>query len=153
MDLDEMVGELQQQLGFDRTEAIAFLGHSEKCKQYARGEKIVEEGVPGEEIYYLVKGEVRVVKHIRERTNKYWGTTQEGNFFGEAGLADYPHNIRTASVEANQPSIVLHFLKEKFYELFPPGIPRKLFTHIISGQLEKLRERGEASAELYRQIK
>lgn len=69
-----------------------------KLIKYKAGEIILKEGDESKEFYYVVKGEVRVIKKIGG-TNQNLATMREGRIFGE--IATILEKPRNATIIAN----------------------------------------------------
>lgn len=78
-------------------------------RRYAAGEAICREGEPGEEMFYLSAGTVRVVKGGREV-----GRLQPGDVFGE--MAMLLEEKRTATVEADPPEVEAAVISRKNFQ-------------------------------------
>jgi len=76
--------------------------------------EIVKQGEPGESMYLVLEGEVRVRLMIGNRETTLV-TLAAGEFFGEISLFD--HGPRSADVVANQDSVLLKISAEAFRDL------------------------------------
>ena len=72
-----------------------------KIRKYEKGETIIEEGVFDSWIYFLVSGEVKVVKHDNELSI----LKRTGDVFGEMGIID--GSPRSASIYAVEETVCL----------------------------------------------
>jgi len=72
-----------------------------KIRKYEKGEVIIEEGVFDSWIYFLVSGEVKVVKHDNELSI----LKRTGDVFGEMGIID--GSPRSASIYAVEETVCL----------------------------------------------
>ena len=72
-----------------------------KIRKYEPGEMIIEEGVFDSWIYFLVSGEVKVVKHENELSI----LKRTGDVFGEMGIID--GSPRSASIYAVEETVCL----------------------------------------------
>jgi len=66
-------------------------------RRYPRNTTIVEEGLPGDYMYVIREGRVKVTKLSEEGREKILGFLDEGGFFGEMALLD--RGPRSASVK------------------------------------------------------
>jgi CRP-like cAMP-binding protein len=113
--------------------------------QHRAGEAVFAEGDPGDCMYIIVDGEVRV--HDGKRTLNH---LSQGDVFGEMALLD--SQPRVASVTAVQDTRLLHLEQEPFYELMDDrievarGIIQVLSQHLRARvqDLNHLRARLEA---------
>lgn len=78
-------------------------------RRYAAGEAICREGEPGEEMFYLSSGTVRVLKDDREV-----GKLGPGDLFGE--MAMLLEEKRTATVEADPPEVEAAVISRKNFQ-------------------------------------
>ena len=98
-------------------------------RDLAGGEILFEHGDPGQSLYIVATGQVRV--HIGDQTLAYLG---EGEIFGEMALLD--SEPRLATVTAVTPSQLLRLEQKPFFELLEsqPQLARGLIT-MLSGRL------------------
>ncbi|MEK5257425.1 ABC transporter transmembrane domain-containing protein [Paenibacillus sp. FSL F4-0125] len=97
---------------FSELESIAKLFSSETCKE---GDTIVQEGDHGDKFYIIIRGRFEILKQISGAENHRVAVLEDGDHFGEiALLADV---LRTASVQALEPSLLLSLRREAFLEL------------------------------------
>ena len=75
---------------------------------------VVEKGGPGDEMYLVIKGNLRVWRKVGIR---WWhiDTLEDGDFFGELSLFD--NGKRSANVTAKVESTLLKISREKFLKL------------------------------------
>lgn len=81
-------------------------------RQYAKNVTIVEEGLPGEYMYVIREGRVKVTKLSEDGREKIMDFLEEGAFFGEMALLD--RAPRSASVKALAPVRVLALSRVDF---------------------------------------
>lgn len=77
-------------------------------------EQLVRQGTPGDAMYLILQGEVRVRMMIEGRESII-ATLSSGDFFGEISLFD--HGPRSADVIVNTESILLRFTAAAFEKL------------------------------------
>ncbi len=76
------------------------------------GAIICQEGEPGNAVFVVVDGEVEVLKHMDDGTERHLHYTGPGEFFGEMAILE--ESARTATVRANKPSTILRIDREPF---------------------------------------
>ena len=105
-------------------------------KEYAPGEEIIKEGAPGDEMYVLLRGKIRLHKNDAFITH-----LEPGAHIGEMALVDRRHP-RSASATAEERSRVLILSRKDFYEIIrkEPQLSTKLlwaFTQVLADRLRK----------------
>jgi hypothetical protein len=90
-------------------------------RQVAPGERVISKGGPGDSLYIVVAGRVRV--HDGERTIREMAANE---FFGELSLLD--SEPRAASVTAIEPTLLFRLAQDDFYVLLreQPEISRAI---------------------------
>src|SRR3990172_3935340 len=81
-------------------------------RRYARNTTIVEEGLPGDYMYVIREGRVKVTKLSEEGREKILQMLGEGAFFGEMALLD--HAPRSATVKTLSPVRLLALSRSDF---------------------------------------
>lgn len=74
-------------------------------REYAAGEVVFREGQTGAGMYIVKSGEVDIVMHLEDGSEKPLVTLRPGQFFGELALLDSV--ARTASSVVRKPSVLL----------------------------------------------
>jgi serine/threonine protein phosphatase PrpC len=105
-------------------------------REYAPGEEIIKEGTPGDEMYILLKGKIRLHKNDAFITH-----LEPGSHIGEMALIDR-RQPRSASATAEERSRVLLLSRRDFYEIIrkEPQLSTKLlwsFTQVLAERLRK----------------
>jgi len=67
-----------------------------------QGQKVVSQGDPGDKIYLVRRGSVRILLPLKGDTQYHLATIGQGDFFGELSFID--GSIRSADVEAKVPT-------------------------------------------------
>jgi SulP family sulfate permease len=67
-----------------------------------QGQKVVSQGDPGDKIYLVRRGSVRILLPLKGNTQYHLATIGQGDFFGELSFID--GSIRSADVEAKVPT-------------------------------------------------
>ena len=114
-----------------------------KPESFPRGKLIFAEGNPGDKLYFIVKGSVRVSKKIRAGNEQVLATLQAGEFFGEMALIDEVG--RSADVWAEDASELISISKNDFATLIfrEKDIATSLLWNIIRTLSSRLRETDE----------
>ena len=109
---------------------------SPSIKKYKAGELIIKEGEINREFYYIVKGEVKVVKNIGG-TRKNLATMSSGRIFGEiATILQKPRNATIIATNDDTTIFNFNFDKElatkhpKAYSIFITNLAEELCTKI-----------------------
>lgn len=112
------------------------------CKRetFPRGKLIFSEGTPGDKLYLIVKGSVRVSKKFLTDQEQILATLQPGDFFGEMALID--DQMRSADVWVEEPSELYSISKNDFATLIfrEKEIATSLLWNIIRTLSQRLRE-------------
>lgn len=106
-----------------------------QVRDYTPGETIIEEGTPGEEMFVILRGKVRL--HKAEAFITHLGA---GAHFGEMALVD--RSPRSASATADEPSRLLSIRRKDFYEVVrkEPALSVKLLWSFVQVLTERLRK-------------
>ncbi len=131
--------ELFAQLDADDLERLA---RRSETRLYAPGERIVVQGQPGDELFIVVDGDVRVLAGGDEVAR-----LREGDFFGEMSLLTGEE--RTATVEACGPCrlvVVGHRALKQALEHQPELAERLSAAQVDRQRALELHRRGSASA-------
>jgi Cyclic nucleotide-binding domain len=107
--------------------------------------EIVKQGSPGDAMYLVLEGEVRVRLFVAGKET-ILATLSPGEFFGEVALFD--HGARSADVVANTDSLLLKISAEAFHE-FIGGAPDLAATFLF-GICQTLTARIRADNKRYR---
>jgi CRP-like cAMP-binding protein len=86
-------------------------------REYAEGQTIFAEGDPGDSMYFIVRGRIRIEKRARTvgALTKTLTVLQDGDYFGEMSLFD--HKPRSASAVAAETARVLRLSQATFDEI------------------------------------
>ncbi|MBF0409514.1 MAG: cyclic nucleotide-binding domain-containing protein [Candidatus Riflebacteria bacterium] len=105
-------------------------------EELAVGEVLFHEGQPGDRMYFVVDGRIRIFTGIPPKV-KGLATFEAGDFFGEMGL--YDDKPRAASAMAQQPSSLLVLRKGDFCELIAE------YPDVALGIMKELNQRIRAT--------
>jgi serine/threonine protein phosphatase PrpC len=106
-----------------------------EVKEYGPGVVILKEGSPGEELFILLKGKVRVHKNEAFITHLL-----PGSHIGEMALVD--RTPRSASATAEERSRLLILRRREFYEIIrkDPSLSVKLLWSFVQVLADRLRK-------------
>jgi CRP-like cAMP-binding protein len=98
-------------------EALARLAAALEQKDYADGQTVFAEGDPGDSMYFIVRGCIRIEKRAQAATavHKTLTVLETGDYFGEMALLD--QKPRSASAVAAGAATVLRLSKEAFDQM------------------------------------
>jgi hypothetical protein len=105
-------------------------------REFAPGEEIIKEGTPGDEMFILLRGKIRLHKNDAFITH-----LMPGSHIGEMALVDR-RQPRSASATAEERSRMLSLKRRDFYEIIrkEPQLSVKLlwaFTQVLAERLRK----------------
>ena len=83
-------------------------------RHFRQGEVVCQKGDPGDAMYVIVKGQVRVVLPSGDGNEALLGTLDDGDFFGELSLID--GEPRSATIIASLPTDTIVLLREGFQD-------------------------------------
>jgi CRP/FNR family transcriptional regulator, cyclic AMP receptor protein len=98
-------------------EALARLGAALEEKDYADGQTVFAEGDPGDSMFFIVKGCIRIEKRAQATSavHKVLAVLEAGDYFGEMALLD--QKPRSASAVAAGGATILRLSKAAFDQL------------------------------------
>jgi len=157
MTLDRRLDVLHQSFPALDEATLTFMACQAREIRVTPGDRICEEGEPGDAFYVILAGRVQVSKFLELGTQHLLHELTPGKFFGElALLEDAP---RVASVDALEETTLLVITKDDFQELLNlhPEIAVPI-TRAISARLREsdqraiheLRQKNEELARAYR---
>jgi hypothetical protein len=116
------------------TELVRVMNMTES-REFAAGDRIIKEGEPGEEMFVILQGSVRLHKGEAKIT-----TLGKGAHFGEMALVD--RGPRSASATAEEKTRMLAIRRRDFYEIIKkePGLSVKLLWSFVQVLAERLRK-------------
>lgn len=113
----------------------------ETCRvlQLARGERVFGEGDPGDDLFIVRRGRIRITKSISPDVMRTLALIGEGGVFGELVIVDA--GARSATAEADEPSEVLALGREAFQRLVGdhPALGIKILGRLAASLAERLR--------------
>jgi serine/threonine protein phosphatase PrpC len=107
-----------------------------QVREYAAGEEMIKEGTPGDEMFVLLRGKIRLHKN-----NAFITHLAPGAHMGEMALVD-PRQPRSASATAEERSRVLILRRRDFYEIIrkEPQLSVKLLWSFVQVLADRLRK-------------
>lgn len=118
------------------------LSDATTLRRYARGERIVTQGQPGELFFVIVKGRVSVTILSPEGREVVLTTLGEGDHFGEMALLD--DSPRSASVVAAERAELAVLTRHTFFELLRSNI---VLTRALLGSFSHRLRNANATIE------
>jgi serine/threonine protein phosphatase PrpC/CRP-like cAMP-binding protein len=127
-------------------ELLAILGIA-RGRQFAKGQTIIKEGEPGDELFVLFRGTVEVSKSGMTIANLH-----AGGHFGEMGLVDQAP--RSATVVSVEDTSAISVDRESLLRLMrkDPLIAVKLLWSFVQVLSERLRNTNDALADLKQEL-
>lgn len=129
-----------QELGDDELEEISAIASEEEAKA---GTKIFQEGDPGDKLFIILSGEVRISKNIPGIGEEALAILKAGQFFGEMALVDDAE--RSADAIANKSCKLVTIARADFEQLLfvNKEIAYTLLWTFVRTLSERLRETNE----------
>jgi len=119
-------------------------------RRYPKNATIVEEGLPGDYMYVIREGRVKVTKASEDGREKIMDFFESGAFFGEMALLD--RQPRSASVKTLEPCRLMALSRKDFLDLL--GRSSSLSLAVIHELTRRLRETDEqASSMSFQRVK
>ncbi|MFL5445380.1 MAG: cyclic nucleotide-binding domain-containing protein, partial [Myxococcales bacterium] len=127
-------------------ELLAILGIA-RGRQFQKGDTIIKEGDPGDELFILFRGSVEVAK-----SGMVIAQLHAGGHFGEMGLVDQAP--RSATVVAIEDTSAISVDRESLLRLMrkDPLIAVKLLWSFVQVLSERLRNTNDALADLRQEL-
>jgi len=98
-------------------DALARVAAASEKKEYADGQTVFAEGDPGDSMYFIVKGCIRIEKRTQAigAAHKVLAVLEAGDYFGEMALLD--QKARSASAVAAGDATILRLSKAAFDQM------------------------------------
>ena len=119
------------------TESLQAIGQTLRTRRFRRGEVLFHEGDPGDALFIVASGAVKVVVPSEEGGEAILATLRRGDFLGELALLDgAPRSASAIALEATQ---ALALPRDRFNDLVAsePAIRDALLIS-LSGELRRL---------------
>ncbi|MCX8154917.1 MAG: SulP family inorganic anion transporter [Verrucomicrobiae bacterium] len=124
---------------FEADHTLSLLAQCVEQRTCAPGEAIFRQGQPGDELFIIRRGLVRITLPLESGGNHLVATFGRGNFFGEVAFLD--RGNRSADAVAAAPTELFVISRRKFDELSlaNPVLGVKLFARLARGLAIRLR--------------
>ncbi|HSH40069.1 MAG TPA: ATP-binding protein [Chthoniobacterales bacterium] len=119
-----------------RPDVLEDIRYEMKPIRFAEGAVIFEEGDPGDSLYLVGDGSVKISKTGRRGQQETLGFIQAGNFFGEMALFD--GQARSAKATAAAPTL-LASVDERTFQRILELAPSRLHMNFLRSVSERLR--------------
>jgi len=136
------------------------LARTLRSREFAPGALLMREGEADRQIFFLLKGEVEVIKALGTPDERLLAVRSHGTVFGEMGLF-HPNGSHTASVRARTPAYTVEMTHLEFFRLLKvhPAMAYDL-ARTLSHHLEEadnttildLREKNRELTRAYQQL-
>jgi len=124
---------------------LTLLAGSMRARRYRRNEVVFHQGDPGDSLYVIVAGSVKIVLPSPEGDEAIIATLRRGDFFGELALLDGAEH--SASATALEPTETLVLSRDAFLRLV--DAERGLRTALLSSLAGELRRLTRHVEELH----
>jgi len=117
-------------------------------RELSAGKTVFVEQMPGESLYIIRKGVVRVTRLLTEGDEKTLVILKEKDVFGELAIVDGANRLATARVD--QDAILLSLRKDDFEKLCAsqPAVALKFLKNLVSLYVRRVRENSEEYREM-----
>ncbi|WCJ58564.1 SulP family inorganic anion transporter [Fontisphaera persica] len=124
---------------FEADHTLGALGQCVEQRTCAAGEVIFRQGEPGDELFLIRQGQVRISLPLEGGQHHLIATFGRGNFFGEVAFLD--RGLRSADAVAATPTQLYVISRRRFDELSRanPILGVKLFARLARGLAIRLR--------------
>ena len=113
-------------------------------RRFPKNATVVEEGLPGDYMYVIREGRVKVTKASEDGREKIMNFLEAGAFFGDMALLG--NETRSASVKTLEPSMLLALSRRDFIDLLRQS--PDLALAVIEELANRLRETNEQARSL-----
>lgn len=120
-----------------RPDVLEEVRYEMKTTRYKEGDVIFEEGDPGDSLYLVGEGSIKISKSGRGGNQETLGFIESGNFFGEMALFD--GQPRSAKATAASPSL-LASVDERTFQHILELAPSRLHMNFLRSVSERLRQ-------------
>ena len=104
MDMEKFLSTVKVFSKLDQDKLQMLAGHVQ-VQNFCKGKIIVKQGIPGEYLWIICQGSVKIFREIEGKGKKVLATLYPPDIFGEISLIS--NSPTTAEVIAEEPSIVL----------------------------------------------
>jgi len=113
-------------------------------RRFPKHSTVVEEGLPGDYMYVIREGRVKVTKASDDGREKIMNFLEKGSFFGDMALLT--GEVRSASVKTLEPTRLLALSRRDFMDLLRQS--SDLSLAVIEELTNRLRETNEQASSL-----
>ena len=115
--MDERVEQLSRTrlFGSLKPEALGLIAHAAVEESHALGSKIFEHGDPGDRLYLILEGKVRISREVPGMGEEALAVLGPGDVFGEMALLD--ESPRSADARVHERCRLLAIPKDRFDDL------------------------------------
>jgi len=113
-------------------------------RRFPKNTTVVEEGLPGDYMYVIRQGRVKVAKASEDGREKIMQFMEAGDFFGEMALLS--NDPRSASVKTLEPTVLLALSRRDFIEQLRQS--PDLALAVIGELTDRLRETNEQASSM-----
>lgn len=113
-------------------------------RRFPKNTTVVEEGLPGDYMYVIRQGRVKVAKASEDGREKIMQFMEAGDFFGEMALLS--NDPRSASVKTLEPAVLLALSRRDFIEQLRQS--PDLALAVIGELTDRLRETNEQASSM-----
>jgi CRP/FNR family cyclic AMP-dependent transcriptional regulator len=113
-------------------------------RRFPKNTTVVEEGLPGDYMYVIRQGRVKVTKASEDGREKIMRFLESGAFFGDMALLS--NEARSASVKTLEPSVLLALSRRDFIEILRQSAD--LALAVIEELTNRLRETNEQASSM-----
>lgn len=121
--------------------ALTRLSKALRAKQYPKNATIIQQGEQGHAFFIVAVGEVHVMKDNSDGRREIVSALVPGDSFGEIALLE--NVVRTASVRAKKPAVMLMLSRRNFDAAFPEGSEER---HLLTRTIRSMKLISDAQA-------
>lgn len=122
MDIEKFLSTVKAFSKLDQ-DNLRLLSENVQVEHFSKGKIIVEQGVPGEYLWIICQGSVKIFRKIDGKGEKVLATLSPPDIFGEISLIS--KNPTTAEVRADEPSVLLRIPGEVVVSLLKKNLSAK----------------------------
>jgi CRP-like cAMP-binding protein len=132
------------------TPELSALGETMRERSLRRGQVLLREGEPGEEMFVVRRGSLVISKAVTGRVEQVLARIGPGDFFGEMSLFD--RSPRSATIQADSDAVLLTLDRAALGRLTEqsPRAAAAFFHALVQVLIERLRASGDLVAEVTR---
>ena len=124
------------------------LAQAAALRLFSPGTVICHEGEPGDAVYFVVEGQVDILKRLDDENERFLHSLRSGEIFGEMAIVQ--ESVRTATVRTAEPTAVLEIAKDPFLAVL--GRSPSLGIRILVRMTNRLRDTDQKAISELRQV-